>query len=551
MTQQEEQKQTSDQQAQPAESDQEQVAVSTAVTTRPQPPLEENEQKTLSRETDQTSLVPPSIRRRQFLIGGAGLLASAAALGTWLWMERPHQAGPLAQPTARGDQLAIRWNKAALEAIRVLQPPLPVVARALAIVHTCMFDAWAAYHPTALGTQFIGLLRRPSDEWTLANKSCAISYAAYRALVNLFPSEQPRFNQLMASLGYHPADRATDGTPQGIGNQAAQAVLSIRQQDGANQLGDLHPGAYSDYTAYQPLNPALAEKDVRHWQPLRVFDGQKGLRIQQFDCPHWGNVTPFALSSAMQFVPRPGPAGYSDAVYLNQAREILRYSAELTEEHKVIAEYWANGPAQETPAAHWCLFAHSISQQHKYTLDQNVKLFFILGNALLDTSIACWATKRAYNSAYPLSVIHTLFKDKQVRAWAGPGKEVQWMDGQYWLPYRPLTALAPAFPEYCSEQSAFSSAAAEVLRRFTGSDRLDMSYTFPAHASHIDPGTPATNITLSWRTFSQAADQAGLAGRYSGTHFTQSDLDGRALGSQVGEQVWAKAQKYIHSYTAA
>src|SRR5579883_756588 len=551
MTKQEEQQQTGSQQVSPQQSEQKQVSIKTAVTTRPLPPLEEDEQKTTSTEAAQSSLVPSSIRRRQFLIGGAGLLASAAALGTWLWRESSQQPGPLGKRTARGDQLVVLWNEAALEAIRVLQPPMPVAARALAIVHTCIFDAWAAYHPTALGTQFIGLLRRPSDEWTPANKSRAISYAAYRALVNLFPSEQPRFDKLMAGLGYHPSDRANDGTPEGIGNQAAQAVLITRQQDGANQLGDLHAGAYSDYTKYQPLNTPEAEKNFKLWQPLRVSDGYQGLKIQQFDCPQWGNVTPFALSSAMQFVPRPGPAGYSDAVYLNQAREILRYSADLTDEQKVIAEYWTTDPEREAPVGHWCLFAQFISQRDNHTLDQNVKLFFILANALLDTSIACWATKRAYNSAYPLSVIHTLFKDKQVRAWAGPGKEVQWISGQYWLPYRPLTAIAPAFPEYCSEQSAFSYAAAGVLHRFTGSDRLDMSYTFPAHASHIDPGTPETGITLSWPTFSQAADQAGLAGRYSGTHFTQSDLDGRALGSQVSEQVWAKAQKYINSYITA
>jgi hypothetical protein len=551
MTKREEQKQTSSPPARPKKGNQEQASARTAVKTRPLPPLEENEQKTALREAAHPSLVPGSIRRRQFLIGGAGLLASAAALGGWLWAESPHQAGPLAHQTARGDQLVVLWNEAALEAIRVLQPPMPVAARALAIVHTCMFDAWAAYHPTALGTQFIGLLRRPPDERTPANKSRAISYAAYRALVNLFPGEQPRFNKLMASLGYHPSERANDGTPEGIGNQAAQAVLITRQQDGANQLGDLYPGAYSDYTKYQALNTPDAEKNFKLWQPLRVSDGHKGLKIQQFDCPQWGNVTPFALSSAMQFVPRPGPAGYSDAVFLNQAREILRYSAGLTDEQKVIAEYWTNGPDREEPAGHWCLFAQFISQRDNHTLDQNVKLFFILANALLDTSIACWATKRAYNSAYPLSVIHTLFKDKQVRAWAGPGKEVQWIGGQYWLPYRPLTAIVPAFPEYCSEQSAFSYAAAGVLRRFTGSDRLDMSHTFPAHTSHIDPGTPETGVTLSWHTLSQAADQAGLAGRYSGTHFTQSDLDGRALGSQVSEQVWAKAQKYINSYITA
>jgi hypothetical protein len=518
----------------------------TALRTRPLASFEQDKKYNTPTRDVQRALASPPIRRRQLLIGCTGLIASAMAMGEWLWVTRPRRR-TVVPSNGMGGQLVRRWNEATLSALRILQPPMPVAARALAIVHTCMFDAWAAYHPTALGTQLGGLLRRPADERTVANRCQAISFAAYRALLDLFPGAQAHFSQVMESLGYMPSGQVHDSVPAAIGEQAARVVLAARHRDGANQLGDLSPGAYADYTSYQPANTADTAKNVQLWQPLRMADGQKILKVQSFDCPQWGNVTPFALTSAVQFVPEPGPVRPVDPAYSEQAHQILHYSAELTAEQKIMAEYWSNGPAAEKPAGHWCLFAQTIAQRDNYTLDQSIVLFFILANALLDTSIVCWATKRAYNTAYPLTVIHTLFKDKQVRAWAGPGKEVQWIDGQYWLPYQPLSSIAPAFPEYCSEQSAFSAAAAEVLRRFTGSDRLQLSYTFPAYASHIDPGTPITDITLSWQTFSQAADQAGLAGRYSGTHFTRSDLDGRVLGRQVGEQVWQKAQKYIHN----
>ena len=75
------------------------------------------------------------------------------------------------------------WNSAVLQGIRDAKLGAPVVARALAIVHTCMYDAWAAYDERAIGTQLGGALRRPASERTLANKEQAISYAAYRALV--------------------------------------------------------------------------------------------------------------------------------------------------------------------------------------------------------------------------------------------------------------------------------------------------------------------------------------------------------------------------------
>ena len=57
---------------------------------------------------------------------------------------------------------------------------------------------------------------------------------------------------------------------------------------------------------------------------------------------------------------------------------------------------------------------------------------------------------------------------------------------------------------------------------------------------------PAADITLSWATFSEAADQAGLSRRYGGIHFEPGDLEGRRVGRLVGVQVWDKAMAYIN-----
>src|SRR5437588_11287392 len=84
------------------------------------------------------------------------------------------------------------WNCAALVEMRASKPLRngpPVVARALAIAHTCLYDAWAAYDPVALGTVLGGNLRRPAAERTDANKAKAISFAAYRCLLNLYPDD--------------------------------------------------------------------------------------------------------------------------------------------------------------------------------------------------------------------------------------------------------------------------------------------------------------------------------------------------------------------------
>ena len=83
--------------------------------------------------------------------------------------------------------VVIQWNQAALQGVRDSKLGPPMVARALAIVHTCIYDAWAAYDRRALGTQLGSSLRQRRSERTQANKNEAISFAAYRAAVDLFP----------------------------------------------------------------------------------------------------------------------------------------------------------------------------------------------------------------------------------------------------------------------------------------------------------------------------------------------------------------------------
>ena len=99
-----------------------------------------------------------------------------------------------------------------------------------------------------------------------------------------------------------------------------------------------------------------------------------------------------------------------------------------------------------------------------------------------------------------------------------------------------------------SGHSAFSAAAAEILARFTGSDKFDASATIGMGTSKIEPRTtPKQDLTLSWATFSEAADQAGLSRRYGGIHFETGDLQGRVIGRQVGGLTWAKATSYFAS----
>src|SRR5918994_911548 len=83
-------------------------------------------------------------------------------------------------------------------------------ARAPAVLHTAIYDAWAAYDAAAVPTMANGNGRRPAAERTVDNKSKAVSFAAYLALVDLYPARQTIFADKLASL--YGADFAFDTT---------------------------------------------------------------------------------------------------------------------------------------------------------------------------------------------------------------------------------------------------------------------------------------------------------------------------------------------------
>src|SRR5262249_32145717 len=222
-------------------------------------------------------------------------------------------SSPALQTRAQ-DNAVIQWNNAALRTIRYRRPWPTIGARALAIAHSCIYDAWAAYDDKAVATRLGGRLRRPPEERTEQNKIAALSFAAYRCLSDLFPDDVAEYDAVMKGLSLNPSDNSHDpATPAGIGNLVADSVLEFRHHDGSNQLGNLHPGAYSDYTGYTPVNTFDHLVDVDRWQPLRTPIPDGGLYgrylVQSFVTPQWARVTPFAMKTGSEFRPKP-PASY-------------------------------------------------------------------------------------------------------------------------------------------------------------------------------------------------------------------------------------------------
>ena len=386
----------------------------------------------------------------------------------------------------------------------------------------------------------------------------AISFAAYRAAVDLFPWDKVQvFDPLMTKLGYNINDLSTSvSTPDGVGNISCAAILKSSHEDGSNQLGSLTSSGipYADYTAFVPQNspttvPLGASYDygtlsLNHWQPLIYFNGSATI-TQTFVGAQWQRVTPFALQAVDQYISyaqRFGPAMYGSRAFTEEAKELLDLSSHLTDRQKMVAEYWANGPHSETPAGHWNLIAQFVSLRDHHTLDEDAKMFFALAAALHDAAIACWDAKRTWDSVRPITAIPALFHGTLIEAWGGPYKGTVSMDGGDWLPYQEATFPTPPFPSYFSGHSTFSAAAATVLALWTGSDRFGGKVTFLPGSSLIEPGrTPSSQLTLTWPTFSDASNEAGMSRRYGGIHFRSDDLVGRDIGRHIGWLTWQRA----------
>jgi len=501
-----------------------------------------------------------------------------------------------------------QWNELNLAAIRNGTAFPTSTSHQLFMVSAAMYDAYSMYteksNPFAMRTK----LRRPVEEHTEENRQAAVSQAAYQMLIYLYPNfefENRFFHRYLTQLGLEPATSIGE-TPEGIGYSAALAVIVQREGDGSYIQHNYHvPFNRIDLEKHVARNMADPRSktgingedfDPNRWQPLRVANGRSldefnnpqidvtdplSFQDQRFLAPHWRNVVPFALTTSAQFRALPPPYFGSDEIYkdalgvvstneeayIKQFNEVVENGQNLTDERKVISEYWADGPRTESPPGHWNQIAQGIVERDSLSLGETTQLFFALNAALLDAGIAAWETKHFYDFIRPVSAIRRLHRGKTLQGWIGPNRGVGDIPGEKWIPYQKPTFLTPPFPEYVSGHSAFSRAASEVLTLYT---RSGLYYDGTTKISHdIDgDGTadyfgeynvpvgrlvfengPEEPVVLRWNTFLEAADQAGRSRIYGGIHIQDSDLRGREMGSQVGRQAFCSAQEYFGEQT--
>ena len=287
---------------------------------------------------------------RRAILGAA--LVAVVVTGTVIAMVRPSPPPlppcPATVESAAGS-VARRWDDALLDAIRRSLPNPPVHARNLFHLSVAMWDAWAAYDPTALGVVFKEKMHVDRCDVAAARNE-TISYAADRILSARFIKavgadiSLSQFADLMDALSYSPAITTTEGdAAAAVGNRIAKAVLDYGLADGSNEAG-----GYAA-TDYKPVNPPLVVSspeitivDPNRWQPLQIANlvSQNGVVLasgtQVAVGPHWGHVTSFGIpdggAGGVPFDPGGPPRlgdPVSDALFKTQAVEVIRDSSML------------------------------------------------------------------------------------------------------------------------------------------------------------------------------------------------------------------------------
>jgi len=381
--------------------------------------------------------------------------------------------------------LVLQWNDIALDAIRASSTPPPRASRALAIVHTAIYDSVNAIDRTH-EVYAVDVLASP-----LASREAAVASAAHTTLVNLFPTRKATFDAaLSTSLGTIAAGPAKNHGMQ-LGKNVAQQMLALRANDGSNAVVPFTPG--TDLGDWQPTPPAFAAALL----------------------PQWPDVTPFAMTSGSQFSPDEIPALSSTeyAAAFNEVQELgSATSATRTTDQTNIALFWANGGGTATPPGHLNIMAQVVAEQESNSLSENARLFASLNVAMADAAIMAWDCKFATDYWRPLTAIRA----------TDDGNPSTVQDAN-WLPL----IATPPFPSYVSGHSSFSGAAAAVLIDFFGRDNI--AFTLPSE----NPNVPARSFT----SFSQAARESADSRLYGGIHWSFDNADGLTAGTQLGQFV--------------
>jgi hypothetical protein len=391
------------------------------------------------------------------------------------------------------------WYDLTLELVRhtaTYSPP--VASRAFAYMGLTAFEAVAS--GTSKITSLAGQLPQfndvPRRKAGLKYDEAIVLHAALVASVqNLFSNTGPAGQRAIRALSAKiDAALAPGVKPKFLklsteyGNAIASHIFNWSKSDGGADVELM--GFASDYKI---------DNAPGHWKPTG------SVRLQQLPLlPKWGENRTFALANGAACSLPPPPAYSEDKTsgFYSEAVEVYEVSKKLTPEQKLIARFWSDDPMlSPTPPGHWLFITLDILKTKDMSLEDHVDILARLGMGVSDAFVACWKSKYDYDVLRPV----TFIKKHIDPAW------------------EPIL-ITPPFPEYPSGHSTQSGAAAAILTEFFGEN---FAFEDKTHVREKFSGRP-------FKSFWDAANEAGISRLYGGIHFRAAVERGLDQGRCVG-----------------
>ena len=341
-----------------------------------------------------------------------------------------------------------------------------------------------------------------------ASTDAAVVEAAYQTLVYYFPSQAATlisfYNDALAAI---PDAGKTDG--RNIGQAAANNIIfSLRSGDGR-----LTPiGVTSSFPTLLP-GPGV-------WR----------LTPPAFAAPQtpWvGNVRPFILENADQFLPDPPPSLQSSK-WVEAFNQIKNYGeatgSARTSEQTAVARFWSANVVRQ-----YNRVVRDTADQRGLGLLQSARLTAMVNTVGADALIACLFAKYHYLFWRPVTAI-----DPTAVTSDGFGPIPGYDDGNpatsEQLGWRPLLTT-PNHPEYPAAHGSITSAMAEVFSSFLGTQRFNLDI----HG--FDAAGPVGNMNAvsHFEMANDLRNEIIYARLWAGLHYHFSSVAGVVLGRNVAK----------------
>ena len=400
-------------------------------------------------------------------------------------------------------------------------------SRAMAIVHISMFDAlnaiYGGYH------YYTKIHPAPA----IASMRAALAQAAHDTLAALFPSQAPRFDELLAGeLGQIP-DGQNKRAGIDTGRRAAAAILALRKDDGSSRPDPMIGMDY--FTSNEP----------GHWRQDPISMSPLALGA------YWGKVRPFVLSSSSQFrVPKPLELYSED--YLKAFNEVKDLGGDgdltptkRTAEQTFIGIFWAydGTPSLCAPPRLYNQITAEIAEQMGTEGMELARLFVLVNVAMADAAISAWESKYHWDFWRPVTGI------RESDRGTGPTGKGDGNPATIGNPnFIPLGAPAsnlngpnftPPFPSNPSGHACIGGSMFQTLRRFYGTDKI--AFTFVSDefngVTKDNEGNVRPYKPRSFTSLSEAEQENGESRIYLGIHWRFDKDEGIEQGRRVADYI--------------